>query len=875
MLKLASGDRLGHYEILGTVGSGGMGVVYKARDTRLDRTVAVKVLPPHIAAQPEARRRFEREARAVSSLNHPHICVLYDIGRDRDLDFLVMEYLEGETLAQRVSRGPMPVAEALAIAGDIGAALDRAHRNGVVHRDLKPANVMLTRDGAKLLDFGLAKSQPVRMAHGEENIAAALTGHGTILGTPQYMSPEQVQGRDTDARGDVFSFGCLVYEMLTGKRAFDGTNPASVIASVLAAEPRPLNELQPVTPPALDKVVRRALAKEPEDRWQSAGDFVTAARLICESTPGAAPPPRRRWSRRWGEAAAAAIFLLAAAGVLLWRRAAPVEAPLLRLTVNMPPGAAFQWGNSVGGQAISPDGATLAFVASIEGAPKLWVRRLDSPEAVALAGTENAYNPFWSPDSRNIGFFAGGKLKRVDAAGGSPMIICDVGSARGGTWNGEGLILFSPRPAGGIYRVAATGGSPLPVTQVDPKHQERAHYWPHWLPDGKRFLYSSMSVRPENDAVVLASLSDPGRSSRLTATSFRAEGALTGDAEYLLWVSGKSLLAQRLAGGALTGESKTILREVDTFPILGGANFSVSRTGVLGFGAAGGVLRMLWMDRAGKVTGDAGRASSFSSPRLSPDGRRIVLNREEGGGSDIWIQDLERGVDRRLTFSPEMEFFPMWSADGRRIVYSGGLTSEIMMKDASGAGEAERLGGSDVTGMISDWSRDGRFVAYTAIDKEGRRDVFALPVAGGRRIEVAVGPLDARNGRFSPDGRWIAYMSEETGRFEVFVQPFPPNGAKWQVTQEGAQYPQWSNDGRELFYVSEAGRVVTVRVEVQGGSFSAARAQPLFSIGRSAGLGINPIDVAPDGRFLVLTPELRDQPESLSLLINWPALLKR
>ncbi len=877
-MKLDPGERLGPYEILSTIGAGGMGVVYKARDTRLDRTVAIKVLPPHIAAQPEARRRFEREARAVSSLNHPHICTLFDIGRERDLDYIVMEFLDGETLAHRVSRGALSVAEAMHFGGEIASALDRAHRNGVLHRDLKPANVMITRDGAKLLDFGLAKSRPVRMEGGDEAAVQALTGHGTILGTPQYMSPEQIQGRDSDARGDVFSFGCLLYEMLTGKRAFDGTNPASVIASVLAAEPRALTELQPIAPPALDKVVRRALAKEPEDRWQSAGDVMAAARLVCESAQEAAPPPPPPpppQRRLWREAIAVSFFFLIAAGVVLWRLSLPGEGQLLRLAVPMPPGASFQWGNSVGGQAISPDGNTLAFVAAADGPPRLWLRRLDSPDSVELAGTDNAYNPFWSPDSRTVAFFAAGKLKRVDTAGGAPAIICDVGAARGGSWNTKGVILISPRPAGGIHRVSAAGGVPEPVTKLDSSRRDRAHYWPHWLADGRRFLYTAMNPRSENDGVYLADIEKPEGATRLTSASYKAEAAAAGGGEVLLWVRGKSLLAQRISGNALSGDAVTLLRDVDTFAILGAANFSLSRTGALSFGAASsGSLRMVWMDRAGKELAEAGKASSFSSPRVSPDGRRIALNRDENNGSDIWIADPERGVDRRLTFSPELEFFPAWSADGKYVAYSGGLTSPIVMKDVSGAGQPKLLS-QEAAGMISDWSRDGRNVVYTTLDEGGRRDVMAIPAAGGKPIAVAIGPFDARNGRFSPDGRWIAYMAEETGRFEVFVQPFPPDGSKWQVTQEGAAYPQWSHDGRELFYVTESGRLTAIAVETRGGSFSAGKPQALFSLSRSAALGINPIDVAPDGRFLVLAPVSRDQAEALSLLINWPSLLKR
>jgi serine/threonine protein kinase len=519
-MTLAAGSRLGPYEILSAIGAGGMGEVYKARDTRLERTVAVKVLPEHLTANEDLRQRFEREAKTISQISHPHICALYDVGREGDRDYLVMEYLEGETLAARLDKGALPAEQLLRYGIEIADALDKAHRLGIVHRDLKPGNVMLTKSGVKLLDFGLAKAvQPAASVSALTSMPTetpALTAEGTILGTFQYMAPEQLEARDTDARTDIFAFGAVVYEMATGQKAFSGRSRASLIGAILKDEPPPISAVQPMTPPALDRVVKTCLAKDPEDRWQTARDVVLELGWIAEGSQAGTTPPavaarRSRERVAWILSALLAIALaLTLVLPYLGRARTSSEGRAVRLSVLPPEKGRFMPGTI----ALSPDGTRLAFVAAdADGRSLLWIRSLDALEARALPGTERAYAPFWSPDGRFLAFFAEGKLKRVEASGGPPQILSNLTGTlsagtvgRGGTWNREGVILFAPNPGGPLVRIADTGGAPAPVTKLDVSRQENSHRWPVFLPDGRRFLYFARSRLKENHAIFVGSL---------------------------------------------------------------------------------------------------------------------------------------------------------------------------------------------------------------------------------------------------------------------------------------------------------------------------------------------------------------------------------
>jgi predicted Ser/Thr protein kinase len=520
-MTLAQGTRLGPYEILASVGAGGMGEVYRARDTRLDRTVAIKVLPSHLSSNPEIRQRFDREARTISSLSHPHICALHDVGHQDGIDYLVMEFLEGETLTDRLSRGALPAEQVLRYSIEIADALDKAHRQGIVHRDLKPGNIMLTKSGVKLVDFGLAKLAAAGPANTSVSILPTqagmnLTQEGTILGTFQYMAPEQLEGKEADARSDIFAFGAVLYEMATGKKAFSGKSQASLIASILSAEPPPISSVQPMTPPALDRVVKTCLAKDPDDRWQTAHDVMLQLKWIAEGGSQAGVPAplvaRRRGHERlaWGVAAVLAVSTIALAAVQLARPRAAVR--VVRSSLLPPEKTTYHFiGDAAGPPAVSPEGLQIAFTArDSSGKSLLWVRSLDSPVPRAVAGTEDAMYPFWSPDSKFIGFFAGGKLKKIEASGGPAFALCDAGDARGGTWNKDGVIVFEPHFRDPLFRVPATGGKAAPVTKFDESRRETTHRFPFFLPDGSHFLYlaGSHAVGTESElhAIYLGSL---------------------------------------------------------------------------------------------------------------------------------------------------------------------------------------------------------------------------------------------------------------------------------------------------------------------------------------------------------------------------------
>jgi Tol biopolymer transport system component len=843
-MALSRGDKLGPYEILSPLGAGGMGEVYKARDTRLDRFVAVKVLPEHIAAREDLRARFEREARAVASLNHPNICVLHDIGPG----YMVMELIEGETLAARIAKGALALDQALKHATQIADALDRAHRAGVTHRDVKPQNIMLARDGVKVLDFGLARSAP-KPGSAEATLTMELTTAGAVLGTPRYMAPEQFEGKEADARSDIWAFGAVLYEMVTGEKAFEG--------------------LKPFGPAWLERLVRRCLQRDPEDRWQTMRDIVIELRTPPQEAP-APKPVRQPW------VTAAVLILGVLIGIAVMRsRQAPEQTH--RFQLNPPDGGQFDFDR---GFAFSPDSRTLAFVAGAPGKSGLWVRPMDGAASRLLPGTGGAIGPFWSPDGRSLAYQAYGKLWRVDAAGGSPMAICDVGGFVGGDWSPDGVIVLGTAVSG-LRRVPATGGVPEPLTTPDAGRGEAFHSWPRVLPGG-RILFR-VAGNPEVAGIYAVSLANPRERVRLVVTSGKGVYA----AGHLLWLRGSTLVAQRFDPERLklSGEPRPIADPVGAGP-LGGMLAAASSSGLLAHGRVGGT-QFSWLDRAGQAApsgaGALAQAGDYGSFRVSPDGRRVAVSRGSGSGSDLWMVDVERDAWSRFTFLPGTASFPVWSPDGRQVMFPAGSPENLYRKEASGAGSEQRVAESVNRQYPSDWSRDGRMVLYMEVAPDTQRDLWVLPVTPDGRPEAGAKArpyLRTRfsewGGRFSPEHspRWVAYTSDESGQDEVYVQGFPEPRGKFQISTGGGANPEWSPDGRELYYVSADGKLMAAGVKLGSDSPAPSAPRELFDLRAVARANISPYSVAPDGkRFLVQTPAGGRQP--LEVVVNWPALLKK
>ena len=879
-MGLVPGDKLGPYEIHSAIGAGGMGEVYKARDTRLNRTVAVKVLPSHIAARPDLKQRFEHEARAVSSLNHPHICVLFDIGQRDGVDFIVMEHLEGETLASRLHKGPLPFDQALKYALQIADAMDRAHRSGVVHRDLKPANIMLTRDGVKVLDFGLAKTAPKSALDGA-TVTKALTSEGIILGTPQYMSPEQIQGSDVDARTDIFAFGCVLYEMVTGNRAFDGKTRASVIGAILSSKPPILSGL----PPALEILVRRCLAKDAEDRYQCMRDLALDLHTATQKPP-ATQPGTRRWL--WAACAALAATLAVLAG---WLVRPSEQLPRLYLSITPPPGHYFQRRvGEEGGTAISPDGSMLAFIAlGKTGVQQFWVRRMDDGQARPLPGTERGRHPFWSPDNRSLGFFANGKLKRIDVSGGTAQTLCDAPNERGGAWSNDGIILFGSMGAG-IQRVPAGGGPPVPVTRL-PSQGFASHLWPSFLPDGRQFLYASITGFAEQNGIYAASLDAQGAAKRLVAVPSNAvyAGARQGsnlfssDEGYLLFHREGALVAQRFLPRRLdlVGEPFPIAPRIQFTPAGMSGDFTLSRNGTLVYDVGAFVqYQLVWRDRAGRKLGTVGEPDAVGFPALSKDGKRLAIRRVDATGNyDIWIAELNRSTMTRFTFETSIDTFPAWSPDGSWLAFSSSSAGifTVKRKPASGVGEPEALTDGD---YVSEWSSDGRYLLLYDSSETGF-DIHLLPLSGERKRKTLVGSkFDETHPRLSTDGRWLAYVSDESGTREVYVQRFDPDrpvSRRWQVSVSGGSEPRWRGDGGELYYLSLDSKMMAAAVQTHGDHFEAATPQTLFETPAETSSNIIwYYDVTRDGqRFIIAEPVAGGETRTLTVLLNWQAVLKR
>ena len=850
-MALAPGARLGPYEVTGPLGAGGMGEVYRARDTRLDRTVAIKVLPVAIADDAQARERFEREARAVAALNHPHICTLHDIGRHLAADgtagdYLVLEHLEGETLAAWLAKGPLPLDQALRCATEIAAALDCAHRAGIVHRDVKPANIMLTKAGAKLLDFGLAKLRapggPIAISRIVE-LATTPPGtvQGTILGTAQYMAPEQVEGREADARADIWALGAVIYEMVTGTRPFMGDTPASVIGAILKDEAPHVSARQPVAPRALDHVVELCLAKEPDRRWQSAADVCRELEWIARASLDATEQPAaagRQWSSWAGWLVAAASVI--ALGVFVARpplagpSAVPAEPVIFQ--VYPPQGTAFSgsFGSvPVPQLALSPDGRHLAFVAEGPNGPAIWLRALGEPDARLLAGTEGAEAPFWQPDSRAVAFFSQGFLKTKDIEGGAPVEVVAKATvdSRGGAWGAVGTIVYSTQGNVGVLKTGVAGGAPEPVHREDSSGIFQTARWPEFLPGGQRFLFQVRHADEERRGIYAGSI-DGAPPRRIMGGDYSAKYA----PGYLLFLRGRTLLAQPFDAATLqlTGSPSMVAAEVAGGTTGYGA-FAVSSTGVLTYSS--GVLaptELRWVDRAGRASVPLAPAAEYIDLSLSPDNQRLAFSRTDPQlqTPDVWVLDLDRGTESRLTSDPLTDTGAQWSPAADQIVFRSNRVSANLQlfrtrPDAGGKAEViwtseqqrQAHGGNPSNVLSTDWSPDGKFIIYHVSTGDAGYDLWALPLEGDAQpVAIARWPHNELQGRVSPDGRWIAYASDESGRYEIYVQAFPdPSTAKkTTVSAGGGIQPQWRGDGRELYYLRSDGTLMAVGVRTQG-----------------------------------------------------------
>ena len=898
-MPVAPGTRFGPYEILGPLGAGGMGEVYRARDTRLDRLVAFKILSPEFANQPSHRERFRRETRAISSLSHPHICTSYDVGEQNDISFLVMEYLEGETLAARLLRGPLPLEEVLQRATEIAAALDHAHRLGIVHRDLKPSNVMLTATGAKILDFGLAKINPVRFpeASGTATLPGTVaTAEGSIVGTVQYMAPEQLEGKDVDARTDVFAFGTVVYEMATGQKVFTGDSQASLIAAILRAEAPRISAIDPLLPPALDHVIARCLAKNPDNRWQTTRDLMLELRELTRrgSGPDAFPTARRasgavsavtpepRRSERVAWLLALVSMTAAAAVGVLYFQSRGSGSP----TANLPDPVAIRSEipappkTIVGAIALSPDGRRLVFVGGSGLTTRLWVRALDSVTAQPLGDTDGADYPFWSPDGQSVGFFADGRLKRIGVSGGSAQTLADAPNARGGTWNQAGVIVFSPNSQT-LSRVSASGGVVEEITTLNASRGELSHRWPVFLPDGQRFLYLSHGSVEENRGLFVGALD---KSSPTFVVRTENSGAYAAPG-YLIFRRDSTLMAQRFDAGSLTlAGSPIALATPVAVNGLERSQFDVS-AGTLVYRRAEflGGSELVWTDRNGRRVGQIASAGDFRAVRISPDGRHVAFAIEDRrvGTPDVWIHDVVRDVQTRFTFDPGTDRDPIWSPDSTRLAVRSNRHEKfnVYIRALNGVGSEQLVYDSADNANIHDWSRDQQFMLFTRVAPNGKsgRDIWVLPVDGARApYPLLEAPRNQDYPRLSKSGRLISYQADDSGRNKVFVMAYPDTGDRWEISPAGGAQPLWRADGTELFYVAPDNTIMAVDVREGTTTVNFGTPRPLFQ----APITILPArqpswtwDVAPDGqRFLLILAT--DDNAPVTLVSNWQADLK-
>ena len=889
-MGLAAGTKLGPYEVMGPLGAGGMGEVYRARDTRLGREVAVKVLPGHLSADAALKARFEREAKTISGLNHPNICVLHDVGSQDGVDYLVMELVDGETLAARLAKGLIPVEQVLKIGREIAEALDKAHRSGIIHRDLKPGNIMLTKSGAKLLDFGLARPAATQASLAtltamQSPVNTPVTQEGRIVGTFQYMSPEQVEGKELDGRSDIFSLGAVLYEMVTGKRAFEGKSQLSVASAILEKEPAPIHTVRPLTPANLDHAVRRCLAKDADERWQTARDLAIELKWAAESGsgPAAAGGAESSATKRQGRK------LPIVATVAMWMLAGALGLGMFRL---------FEaWRGKPGGMgrgtmyfsaplqaddvAVAPNGHTVAVVGKDESRRKtvLWLYELGARGAKALPDTDGASFPFWSPDGQFLAFFAAGKLKKINLGNGDVQILSDAPNGRGGSWSPQGVILFAPsgQVDEGLYKIPAAGGTRELVSPPDKSRGESSHRWPQFLPDGKHYLYMAFNVSWQAgsggaNAIYVGELGSKEKKFVVEAVA----NAAYVEPGYLLYFKDKTLFAQRFDTGRLElrGEAQPVLKDVQFLGRIARATYSATNGELLVAESAGGTTlsRLAWYDRKGNEVGVVGKPDAYSNLVISPNGKSAAVDITDtsNGNADVWVMDLATGAGKRLTFDPAVDAMAVWSPDGQRVVFSSSRqhTFDLYAKNSNGTTEEKTIAQGNVDRYACDWLRDGKSLLFI---QGNELWVMELPGMETRQLLKAAATT-FRNGQFSPDGKWVAYASNESGKWEVYVTSFPDAKAKWQVSNAGGDEPRWRADGKELFYLSGDGEMMAVPVK-NGASFDAGTPEELFQANPRERLATSEqmmYDVSGDGqRFLINTQMKNAEANPMSVVLNW------
>jgi Tol biopolymer transport system component len=878
---------LGPYEIVAPIGAGGMGEVYRARDTRLERDVAIKVLSTHLSTSEEVRQRFEREAKTISKFSHPHICSLYDIGREGETDFLVMELLEGESLADRLGRAALPNDQVLRYGIEIADALDKAHRQGIVHRDLKPGNVMLTKTGVKLLDFGLAKplasagARPVSGASvmaTEAQVSQPLTERGTILGTFQYMAPEQLEGGEADARSDIFAFGAVLYEMATGRKAFTGKSQASLISSIMREDPAPISSIAPMVPPALNRVVRTCLAKDPEDRFQTAHDVKLQLQWVQEGGSEAGVPApvvaRRKNREKLAWIVAALAIAAAALATFGWMRRAPQPPRLVRFEVAIPPNVI-----AIDAPKISPDGKMLAFNATdSNGKTQIWLRPLNALVAQPLAGTEGTRRPFWSPDSRFLAFMAEGKLKKIDVTGGPPTKICDAPTAVDGSWSPEGVILLDGTGADPILRVPAAGGTPVVWVRAESSRKEVQVGWPEFLPDGRHFLYMAANLKSEDGAYRIGSLDSPETKALAPAQTMLAYAP----PGYLLFVKDKTLVAQPFDAKALktTGEPVPLAEQIGTDTV-GLARFSVSRDGVLAYRTGESGSRFIWTDRTGKELDTILEKGEYEDPVLSPGGDQLTYDSADArsGKYDVWLRDIARGVNSRFTFESGNAISPVWTPRGDALIYASFRENGqgLYEKSTVGLGEEKLLARVEGLFFPTSVAPDGSALAYQVRppDPKNGFDIMILPLTpGAKPVAFRQTPFNEGSARFSPDGKLMAYVSNESGRNEVYVQAYPGPGRTWQISTAGGGDVHWRPDGKELFYRGLDQQMMAVEVSGSGATFQAGIPKALFLMHLATGPSTTRYDVDRTGqKFLIASTLSREAMNPTTVVMNWAAAL--
>ena len=894
---MTPGTKLGRYEIRSKLGAGGMGEVYQARDMELGRDVAVKVLPSTFSSDKDRLQRFQQEACAAGALNHPNILSIYDVGKNDDSPYVVSELLEGETLRRRIAGAPLAQRRTIDYALQIAQGLAAAHEKGIIHRDLKPDNIFITNDGrVKILDFGLAKLTQLDGDQVQTDVPTRRvdTDTGVVMGTVGYMSPEQLKGRAADQRSDIFSFGAILYEMLSGKRAFHGESAAETMSAILKEDPPELSGTNKTVSPALERLVNHCLEKNPEARFHSARDVAFALETLAGAGPTSAqtmmgvsafPDSRKTpWHLPWIIAGILAIALTITSALLMFSsRQTTSNAGVVRASIEQPENANFLPRSQF---AVSPDGSRLVFVARPPGGRQLlWVRPLGAITAQPLAGTDDALYPFWSPDSRYIGFFSQSKLKRIDASGGPAQTLCDAPNGRGGTWNREGVIVFAPDNYRPLYRISAAGGSAVAVTKLAESKLQATHRWPWFLPDGRHFLYrsgtTSSTTQKENNGIYLGSLDSNEQKLILAVDTMPVYAS-----GYLLFVRDNTLMAQQfdLKNFQLTGDALPVTERVQVDFVLSRGVFSVSENGVLVSQSGGTVLadrELLWYERDGKNPKSLGAPALYAQVDISPNEDRLAsgifdLN---AGSPDIWIYDISRDVPLRLTFDPDFDASPIWSPDGSRVVWRSNRKGryDLYQKVSSGAGNDEILLESEENKDATSWSSDGAFIVYTNTTVKGntQNDIWTLPMSGERKpVPFLQTGANETSAQFSPNGQWVAYVSDESGTNQVYIAPFPNPVGKWQVSRSGGTEPRWRGDGKEIFFLSPENKLMAAAVNASGSNLQIGNAETLFEIHPANPPGYH-YDVTKNGKRFLVDSIKEGNFQPLALIINWTADLKR